>query len=186
MFWRIGSASRKRQRGAIYSGCGEMVDASFPSGLQNVGRNPTMPVKGVKHGRRRRKARADNLGSNPSIPIESYRKEMKMEKPTITCLCGSTKFRWAFEKANAEETIAGKIVLSVGFFMHSEAVEITKEQKEKLDELHKRKIDLADEVLILNINGYIGESTRSEIEYATKAGKRILYYEKGHPGQNQF
>jgi len=72
--------------------------------------------------------------------------------------------------ANYEETMAGKIVLSVGFFMHAkEALNAhrgcTDEQKIKLDELHLRKIDLAHEVLILNVGGYIGSSTKSELAY---------------------
>ncbi|MCE1273866.1 MAG: hypothetical protein LWW75_04985 [Chlorobiales bacterium] len=77
----------------------------------------------------------------------------------------------------------GKIVLSVGFFMHAtgnrhgEHVGCTPEQKIALDELHKRKIDLADEVLILNVGGYIGDSTRSELEYAQRLGKTIRYLE---------
>jgi len=78
--------------------------------------------------------------------------------------------------------MAGNIVLSVGFYPHaqkevhhSEDVGCTPEQKVKLDELHKQKIDLADEVLVLNIDGYIGSSTCSEIEHAQKHGKRIRY-----------
>lgn len=104
-----------------------------------------------------------------------------MDKPSVVCLCGSTRFYDAFERANYEETMAGKIVLSVGFFNHSisrmqgEYVGLTPEQKVMLDELHKRKIDLCDEVLILNVDGYIGDSTRSEIEYAEKMGKPVRY-----------
>jgi cell division protein FtsB len=61
--------------------------------------------------------------------------------------------------------------------MHGEQAGCTPEQKIALDELHKRKIDLADEVLVLNVGGYIGESTRSEIEYARKLGKPVRYLE---------
>jgi hypothetical protein len=99
------------------------------------------------------------------------------------CLCGSTRFYEDFQRANYEETMAGNIVLSVGFYphaqreMHGEQAGCTPEQKIALDELHKRKIDLADEVLVLNVGGYIGESTRSEIEYARKYGKQIRYLE---------
>lgn len=108
-----------------------------------------------------------------------------MSRPVIVCLCGSTKFKDAFDLANYEETMAGRIVLSVGFFMHTsgnkaphgEAVGCTPEQKIALDVLHKRKIDLADEVLVLNVGGYIGESTRSEIEYAEKTDKPVRYLE---------
>jgi 8-oxo-dGTP pyrophosphatase MutT (NUDIX family) len=103
--------------------------------------------------------------------------------PTIVCLCGSTKFYEAFQKANYEETMAGRIVLSVGFFMHrpqaahGQDFKCSPEQKIQLDELHKRKIDLADEVLVLNVNKYIGDSTRSEIEYALAHGKKVRYLE---------
>jgi len=106
------------------------------------------------------------------------------EMPTIICLCGSTRFYKEFQKANYRETMAGRIVLSVGFYphaqdeVHGEQYGVTPEQKVALDELHKRKIDLADEVLVLNVGGYIGESTRSEIEYANKMGKPVRYLER--------
>jgi len=79
--------------------------------------------------------------------------------------------------------MAGKIVLSVGFYPHSsivahgESVSITLEQKVFLDELHKRKIDLSDEILVLNVGGYIGHSTRKEIMYAKEKGKEVCYLE---------
>ena len=105
------------------------------------------------------------------------------KKPKIVCLCGSTKFMEAFQQANLKETLAGRIVLSVGCNTKSDSDlmkigELTEELKVKLDELHKRKIDLADEILVLNVGGYIGESTKSEIEYAKQNGKGIRYLEK--------
>jgi hypothetical protein len=105
-----------------------------------------------------------------------------IDKPLVVCLCGSTRFMEAFEQANLKETLAGKIVLSIGGHTKSDtdlmaAGELTEATKAMLDELHKRKIDLADEVLILNVGGYIGKSTRSEIEYADAKGKRIRYLE---------
>lgn len=108
--------------------------------------------------------------------------EFKNEVPQIICLCGSTRFYDAFMQANYELTCKGHIVLSVGFYVnntgvHGEGVECDDQLKVKLDDLHKRKIDLADEVLVLNINGYIGSSTRSEIEWAEKTGKPVKYLE---------
>lgn len=103
--------------------------------------------------------------------------------PTIVCLCGSTRFYQEFQRANYEETMAGRIVLSVGFYTHAaqeahgETWGCSLEQKLALDELHKRKIDLADEVLILNVGGYIGASTRSELEYAKAHAKPVRYLE---------
>lgn len=105
-------------------------------------------------------------------------------RPRIVCLCGSTRFKDAFDEANYQETMAGRIVLSVGFFMHAsgnrhgEAVGATPDQKIALDELHKRKIDLADEILVLNVGDYIGSSTASEIAYAVEHGKPVRYLEE--------
>ncbi len=111
--------------------------------------------------------------------------DLKGRIPDIVCLCGSTRFYEQFQRSNYELTMRGKIVLSIGFYMHrsgdahGESVGCTSEQKLALDELHKRKIDLADEVLVLNVGGYIGESTRSEIEYAKSKGKCVSYLESG-------
>jgi hypothetical protein len=102
---------------------------------------------------------------------------MKSQKPPIVCLCGSTKFKSQFEQANKEFTLAGNIVLTVGFFMHNDELVITPEQKNNLDDLHKRKIDLADYIYVLNVNGYIGQSTRSEIDYAISNNKPVRYLE---------
>lgn len=95
----------------------------------------------------------------------------------IVCLCGSTKFKEAFELANKTESLKGNIVLSVGLFGHIEGLDMNGEEKKKLDELHLRKIDLCNEVLVLNVGGYIGESTRNEIKYATSLNKEIRYLE---------
>lgn len=114
----------------------------------------------------------------------------KPAKPKIVCLCGSTRFYEYFQRANYEETMAGNIILSVGFYrdyaesiekhrhiFHGENIGCTPAQKIALDELHKRKIDIADEVFVLNVGGYVGESTRGEIDYALAHGKPIRYLE---------
>lgn len=109
---------------------------------------------------------------------------MSNERPKIVCLCGSTRLKDAFDEANYQLTMQGNIVLSVGFFMrtlgnkHGEQIGATPEQKVALDELHKRKTDLADEVFVLNIGGYVGDSTRREIDYANKHGKPVRYLEE--------
>lgn len=98
--------------------------------------------------------------------------------PTVVCLCGSTRFMDAFQKANLEETLAGRIVLSIGCNTKSdEMLGITDAQKDALDELHLRKIDLADEVLILNVGGYIGASTHRELAYAIFKNKKVRFFE---------
>ena len=75
-------------------------------------------------------------------------------------------------------TLEGNIVISVGLFDHSGDDETRTEGiKEMLDDMHKRKIDMADEIFVINVGGYIGNSTRSEIEYAKANGKTINYLE---------
>ena len=102
--------------------------------------------------------------------------------PRIVCLCGSTRFMEAFQEANLRETLAGRIVLSVGCDTKSDAMlGLSPEIKAMLDELHKRKIDLAHEILVLNVGGYIGASTRSEIAYAKTEGKAVRYLEPYAP-----
>jgi uncharacterized protein YkuJ len=97
----------------------------------------------------------------------------------IITLCGSTKFKEQFEQANAFLTLQGNIVISVAFFEQTEGFEITEEQAELLGDLHFRKIDISDEIFVIDVNGYIGNSTRNEIEYAGKTGKTIRYYSDG-------
>jgi len=102
------------------------------------------------------------------------------DRPRIVCLCGSTRFTGAFREANLQETLKGKIVLSVGCDSKSDVeLRIRPEEKAMLDTLHLRKIDLADEVMILNVGGYIGESTRRELDYARSLGKPIYWLEPG-------
>ena len=106
------------------------------------------------------------------------RKYWGQELPIIVCLCGSTRFHRMFEKANLTLTLAGCIVLSIGANAHDDELGITAQQKAALDELHLRKIDLADCVLVLNVGGYIGASRAGEIAYARKVGKPIVFLEE--------
>ena len=99
-------------------------------------------------------------------------------KYKVITLCGSTRFKDAFMEAQKKLTLEGNIVISVGLFGHSGDDEVwTEGTKEMLDDMHKRKIDMADEIFVINVDGYIGESTRSEIEYAMAAGKPVRYLE---------
>ena len=102
--------------------------------------------------------------------------------PVIT-LCGSTRFKEQFLEAQKRLTLEGNIVISVGLFGHSGDDEVwTEGTKEMLDDMHKRKIDMADAIYVINVGGYIGESTSSEIEYAESIGKEILYLENSRAG----
>ena len=99
-------------------------------------------------------------------------------KYKVITLCGSTRFKDEFMEAQKRLTLEGNIVISVGMFGHSGDNEVwTAGTKEMLDDMHKRKIDMADEIYVINVGGYVGESTRSEIEYAKKTGKKVGYLE---------
>lgn len=104
--------------------------------------------------------------------------------PIIVCLCGSTRFWREFQRASLRETMEGKIVLSIGAASGTDDEHfgnLPQEEydrvKEMLDDLHLHKIDLADEVLVISENGYIGSSTRREIDYALSLNKRIRWME---------
>ena len=100
-------------------------------------------------------------------------------KYKVITLCGSTRFRDAFMEAQKRLTLEGNIVISVGLFGHAGDDEVWKPgTKEMLDDMHKRKIDMADEIYVINVGGYIGESTRSEIEYARRNGKAVRFLEE--------
>ena len=99
-------------------------------------------------------------------------------KYRVITLCGSTRFKDAFMEAQKRLTLKGNIVISVGLFGHSGDEEVWMEgTKEMLDDMHKRKIDMADEIFVINVGGYIGASTQSEIEYAKATGKVVYYLE---------
>lgn len=97
--------------------------------------------------------------------------------PEVVTLCGSTRFKAQFEAAVKRLTLEGKIVLSVGLFGYYEGLDMSGPIKQELDALHKCKIDISDRILVLNVCGYIGESTRSEIEYAQSIGVPVDYLE---------
>jgi hypothetical protein len=96
--------------------------------------------------------------------------------PSIVCLCDLTRFKAEFELAEREETFAGRIALTVGFFEHAEGFSIDLEVAERLADLHDQKIELADEILVIDVDGYIGNATRHEIAVATQLGKRVRYW----------
>ena len=110
---------------------------------------------------------------------------MEGKYPVVT-LCGSTRFKEQFMEAQKRLTLEDNIVISVGLFGHSGDQEVWENMdegtltktKEMLDDMHKRKIDMADEIFVINVNGYIGDSTCSEIEYAKAHGKKVRYLEK--------
>lgn len=157
-------------------------------------RHQLLALLSVAHTARYTAPVEDDFRSNyEKLDLQLDRTKRFMDSiPTIVCLCGSTRFYPHFQQANYRFTMEGKIVLSVGFYRpspeseaeltryqhHGENIGCTPEQKIALDELHKRKIDLCDEVFVLNVGGYIGQSTASEIDYATNTGKLVRYLEE--------
>lgn len=136
---------------------------------------------------------ADEQGNKPRHPSRmkySYSLEFffaqpaKKQYPVVT-LCGSTRFKDEFMEAQKRLTLEGNIVISVGLFGHSGDEEVWENMdegtltktKEMLDDMHKRKIDMADSIYVINVGGYIGESTKSEIAYAKAHGKEVRYLE---------
>ena len=106
-------------------------------------------------------------------------------KYKVITLCGSTRFKDEFMEAQKRLTLQGNIVISVGLYGHAGDQEVwdgmdegtLSKTKEMLDDMHKRKIDMADAIYVSNKGGYIGDSTRSEIEYAKRTGKGVEYLE---------
>ena len=130
---------------------------------------------------------ATSLNSNFHSEQEGHRKQevTMVGKYKVITLCGSTRFKEQFMEAQKRLTLAGYIVISVGLFGHAGDQEVwdgmdegtLSKTKEMLDDMHKRKIDMADEIYVINVGGYIGDSTRSEIQYAEEHGKNVRYYE---------
>lgn len=104
-------------------------------------------------------------------------------KYKVITLCGSTRFKEAFIEAQKRLTLEGNIVISVGFFSQTDNVWENMTESEiadkisMLNEMHRQKIEMADEIFVINCGGYIGESTLLEIEYANSLGKKIRYLE---------
>ena len=101
-----------------------------------------------------------------------------VDRYKVITLCGSTRFKDEFIETQKRLSLQGNIVISVGLFGHSGDKEVWQDGvKEMLDDMHKRKIDMADNIYVINVGGYIGSSTRSEIEYAIAHGKTVEYLE---------
>lgn len=125
--------------------------------------------------------------SKTQVAVEMWRYDPRILATghSVVTLCGSTRFKEQFMDAQKRLTLAGYIVISVGLFGHAGDQEVwdgmdegtLSKTKEMLDDMHKRKIDMADEIYVINVGGYIGDSTRSEIQYAEEHGKPVRYYQ---------
>lgn len=103
-------------------------------------------------------------------------------KPKVITLCGSTRFRRAFEEWNVRLTVdEGAVVLSIVIPSHSYGLTLSEREKTAFDAAHLAKIDLCDEIFMLDIGGYIGDSARRELDYGAEKGKKIRYLSQEHP-----
>jgi len=106
-------------------------------------------------------------------------KRANMDNYPVLTLCGSTKFKKEIMEMEKKLTLRGFIVLSVGCFGHSGDEESwDDDMKVMLDDMHKRKIDMSTGIFVVNLGGYIGDSAKSEIEYAISIGKFVEYLEE--------
>lgn len=127
----------------------------------------------------------ENGSVEMSVEVKSFEidrirvKEEPEEVPyKVICLCGSTKYKKEFLSVTEQLTLDGNIVISVGVFGHADGIELSESQKEELDKIHFSKIDMSDEIRVINVNGYIGTSTQREISYAKANNKKVTYYEE--------
>jgi phosphoribosyl-ATP pyrophosphohydrolase len=100
----------------------------------------------------------------------------------VVCLAGSTRFEDAFRFAARAEALAGRVVVGPGVFSGADGVAPTSDQTRSLEALHDDKVRLADELLVIDVDGYIGEATHREIDLATSLGKAVRYWSVEHAG----
>lgn len=102
---------------------------------------------------------------------------MKEEKAKVITMCGSLKYKYEFIRMSEKLELDGNCVLSVVYPTKENKDCYTKSEVDILDRMHKQRIAMSDAIFVVNVDGYIGSSTKSEIEYAKSLGKEILYLE---------
>lgn len=100
-----------------------------------------------------------------------------MEKAKIICMCGSLKYTQKLMEETERLTLEGYNVISVIYETRNKD-SYTEEEIKLFTELHYQKIDLADAIFVCNVDGYIGNGTKNDIEYALSKGKEIIYLER--------
>ncbi|MEU4623540.1 hypothetical protein AB0G04_26645 [Actinoplanes sp. NPDC023801] len=104
----------------------------------------------------------------------------------VITLCGSTRFEAEFAEVSQRLTMEGCVVISLGMFSLPElpGYDWTVDRsdlKGRIGAVHRQKIRMADEVYIVDPGGYVGESTRREIDYAESLGKPVRYLSRERP-----
>ncbi len=100
-----------------------------------------------------------------------------MNKRKVVTLCGSIRFWDKVQEMNEKLTLENEYVV-IGLTPRNIKRNLTEHDIKLLGELHRAKIDLSDAIFVVNVDGYIGESTRGEIEYAKQNGKEVIYLEE--------
>ena len=103
----------------------------------------------------------------------------------VITICGSSKFKNEILEAAKTLTMDNHIVLSPFIFHHADDEELTQEAKIRLDNLHKEKINMSDAIFVVNVGGYIGESTYSEIDWAQRMKKEVYFLVDPAPAQKE-
>lgn len=102
-------------------------------------------------------------------------------RPTVVCLCGKTRYKKEFEQVARQQTLKGRIVLTLAVFSQEDGIPLTDDQVTMLRHLHRHKIKMSDEIFVVNVDGDIGRSTQKEIEFARKNDKHIEYLVPADP-----
>lgn len=127
---------------------------------------------------------ADQVREFATMLREKEAEAERANRPRVVCLCGSTRFYTEFRKAEYLEEKLGRIVLSAGFSpnvaddQHGGHIDVSPEEKERIDQIYYHKIRMADEILVINVGGYIGESTRQDIKHAIDLRKSIRFWDE--------
>ncbi|MDR2834399.1 MAG: hypothetical protein LBV67_11855 [Streptococcaceae bacterium] len=96
-----------------------------------------------------------------------------MKKAKVITICGSLKFTKEMQQVSEQLELAGNCVLSV---IYPTKTNYTQEEIALFDQLHRQKIFMSDAIFVVNVNGYIGESTRNEIEFAKSLNKEVQFF----------
>lgn len=99
----------------------------------------------------------------------------RLKAVKIITICGSSKFKEEILRIDAKLSLEGNIVISLGCFGHADELNLTRKQEAILERVHQEKMNMSDEIFVVNKDGYIGEHTERDIEYAKSRGLKIRY-----------
>lgn len=107
--------------------------------------------------------------------FQQLREKLFLPQQEYITLCGSTKFKAVFEEINKLLTLNGNVVYSLAVFAHADNIILNEDEIETLHNVHKCKILKSDAIFVIDVDGYIGENTKKEIDFA-EAHDMIIHY----------